>query len=552
MVYKISSDCVGCASCLSICPTGAIAIENGHYWIDPALCNDCEGYAPEPLCASICPTGASLPSQTKKGRVKAIADRLAASPSLFVNGASTPFSSAIAIWEACNLLAQRRTLPWKVENEKTGSLVYERSVSQGRGKIALRLNSGLEGSNPAVRPEDPTVLPVDLLDIRATCLHLIYAAYATALEKPWEEEFAISDRQIEEYLGLDKRKDLNKSTKLNLIKILAQQPCWITAQINWPKQGKVNAFSLPESPLWHLLETVHHFQEDDEGCKHLIGLTFKVKAGIWAEYFLNRKECHAGRAFYQYGTLPKSLLGAIMSIWQQHEGAARMLLWLLFKTRMGDQQRIMVMTLMRVAYGEDRVKKAIVQREERKRLLRTFESDLEVVNRYGLKPIFDPITYPLEIQPLWAKLADVPDDADEALDFWINDGSGNLRLTDAGPRGKWQMLTNARILSFELLSDWEQPSDLARKKRKFGRSSANAIALSPNQSSKQNSKKIQTATLSMASGEQIANMRKKLQISQRTLAEKIGKSQSWIRDVENGRLQAKENDQALIRKALGL
>jgi len=68
MVYKISSDCVGCASCLSICPTGAIAIENGHYWIDSALCNDCEGYAPEPLCASICPTGASLPSQTKKGR----------------------------------------------------------------------------------------------------------------------------------------------------------------------------------------------------------------------------------------------------------------------------------------------------------------------------------------------------------------------------------------------------------------------------------------------------------------------------------------------------
>jgi DNA-binding transcriptional regulator YiaG len=377
-------------------------------------------------------------------------------------------------------------------------------------------------------------------------MHLLYAAYASTLEKPWEQEFSITDSQIEEYLGLDKRKDLSKSTKLNLIKTLAMQPCWVTAQIDWPKQGKVDAFSIPESPLWNLLEIVHHFHEDEEGCKHLIGITFRIKAGVWAQYFLNKKECHAGRAFYQYSQLPKSLLGAIMSIWQQHEGAARMLLWLLFKTRMGDQQRIMVMTLMRVAYGEDRVNYAINQREERKRLLRMFESDLEVVNRYGLKPVFDPVTYPLEIQPLWSKLEDIPDDAESALDFWINDGSCNLRVTDIGPRGKWQMLINARILSFELVADWEQPAELSRKKRKFERSQSQSTK------QKNSSKKVQVASQSLLSGEQIATLRKNLQISQRTLAEKIGKSQSWIRDVENGRFQAKQSEQQLIRQALGL
>ncbi len=104
----------------------------------------------------------------------------------------------------------------------------------------------------------------------------------------------------------------------------------------------MEAFSLPESPLWNLLEVVHHFQEDEEGCKHLVGLTFRVQAEMWSKHFLNTKECHSGSTFYQYSHLPKSLLGAIMSIWQQHEGAARMMLWLLFKTRMGDQQRIMV------------------------------------------------------------------------------------------------------------------------------------------------------------------------------------------------------------------
>jgi DNA-binding transcriptional regulator YiaG len=255
-----------------------------------------------------------------------------------------------------------------------------------------------------------------------------------------------------------------------------------------------------------------------------------------------------GRSYYQYGNLPKSILGAIMSIWQQHEGAARMLLWLLFKTRMGDQQRIMTVTLMRVAYGEERLNHATSQREERKRLLRMFESDLEVVNRYGLKPIFDPLTYPAEIQPLWSKLADVPDDAEEALDFWTKDGNCSLRLTDIGPRGKWQMLINSRILSFELTGEWEQPMELVRKRRKIERSQN----LSSKQQTKSSPEKKQISAQSLLSGEQITMLRKNLQISQRSLAEKIGKSQSWIRDIENGRFQAKKSEQALIRKALGL
>ncbi|PZU99781.1 MAG: transcriptional regulator [Pseudanabaena sp.] len=544
MAYKISSDCVSCYSCISICPVGAISIQQGNYWIDPAICNNCEGYAPQPLCVDTCGVGASLPLQPKKGRVKSIDNPLVISPSLFANGINAPFASAIAIWETCNLLAQRRSLPWTLD--ENGTLVYERSVNQGKGKIALRLNNIINFSYPRSHLESQTILASDTLDIRAACMHLLYAAYATTLEKPWEQEFSITDSQIEEYLGLDKRKDLSKSTKLNLIKTLAMQPCWVTAQIDWPKQGQVEAFSLPESPLWNLLEIVHHFHEDEEGCKHLIGITFRIKAGDWAQYFLNKKECHAGRAFYQYSQLPKSLLGAIMSIWQQHEGAARMLLWLLFKTRMGDQQRIMVMTLMRVAYGEDRVNYAINQREERKRLLRMFESDLEVVNRYGLKPIFDPVTYPLEIQPLWSKLEDIPDDAESALDFWINDGSCNLRVTDIGPRGKWQMLINARILSFELVADWEQPAELSRKKRKFERSQSQSAK------PKSSGRKVQVASQSLLSGEQIATLRKNLQISQRTLAEKIGKSQSWIRDVENGRFQAKHSEQQLIRQVLGV
>jgi hypothetical protein len=309
--------------------------------------------------------------------------------------------------------------------------------------MRFHLCADVDSENPQPLHQEEALGLIDSLDMRAACLHLIYAAYAMTLEKPWEQEFIISDQQIERYLGLDKRKDLSKATKLTLIKKIAQQPCQITAAVDWPQQGKVPGFSIPESRLWHLREITHHFQADEQGCKHLVGLTFRIQVGIWAKYFLNKSGYRKRLAFYQYGTLPYYLLTTATSLWQQHQGAVRMMLWILFKAKMGSKQCITVPTLLRVGYGEDKIIQSETNRELRKRLTRAFEGDLEVLNHTGIKPIFDPVTYTPEIQPLWAKLADLPEDADEALDFWINDGSQSHRLTDASPRGKWKLLLKA-------------------------------------------------------------------------------------------------------------
>jgi DNA-binding transcriptional regulator YiaG/Pyruvate/2-oxoacid:ferredoxin oxidoreductase delta subunit len=524
-----NNSCIACDNCRPLCPKDAIKLEEDGYWIDPSLCNDCEGYADEPQCVTVCPTNSPIPWQPKKGRCKLEARDLVNSD-LFSNGRNNPFASAIAIWEACNILSQRTSLPWQVDAQ--GKLSYQREVNSGRGKIAFQIATNLTDKIPVASDPQTAAAAIAAIDIRATCVHLIFAAYATAIDKPWEQEFAIDDRQIERYLGLEKRKDLSKTAKLALIKTIVQQCCSLITTIQWSQQGRIRGFSVPPSRLWHLQETIHYFQVDEQGCKHLIGLTFKIKAGIWAQHFLNKQGCRERNAFYQYGSLPKSLLNAVMSIWQQHEGAARMLLWLLFKTKMGKQQRIVVPTLMRVAYGEEKVMQASRQREERKRLLRTFESDLEILNRYGIKPIFDPETYPVEIQPLWAKLADIPDDAEAAIAFWIDDGGNDTRLTDSGPRGKWNLLMNARILEFDLPPDWEQASAVEKKQR---------IAH-------------KTGTKTKIAGEllgvQILQARKQLQLSQRELAKLTGKSQSWIRDVENGRLRVKAEDRALLRKVL--
>ncbi len=523
MTYTIPNiSCVGCNNCIPQCPTNAIKKENGEYWIDPSLCNNCEGYYEKPQCLAVCPTLSPMPLQAKKGRCKVEA-REATSPDLFANGKSNPFASALVIWEASNVLAQRTSLPWQID--EFGNVCYQRQVNQGRSTIAFHIKPN---SN-----ELATLETIEAFDIRSACINLIFAAYATTVDKPWQQEFTIDERQIEKYLGLEKRKDLNKTAKLTLMKNLVQQACSLIISIDWPGQGRIKGFSVKESRVWHLLDVQHHFQEDEIGCKYLVGLTFKVKAGAWAEYFLNKQACKDRNAFYQYGSLPKNLLTTVMSIWQQHEGTARLMLWLLFKTKMGASQRITIPTLMRVAYGEPKIAVACKKREERKRLLRTFESDLQVLNHYGMKPVFDPVTYPSEIQPLWAKLANIPEDPEEALEFWINDGSANTRLTDVGPRGKWNSLLNARILSFELPPQWQQTANSEKKQQT-------------------NKTKRKLKTTGGLLGEQISQARKTLNLSQRELAKLAGKSQSWIRDIENGRLKVKLEDQVVLRKVLNI
>ncbi|MGF1491379.1 MAG: helix-turn-helix domain-containing protein [Microcoleaceae cyanobacterium] len=530
MPYSITKECVRCDNCIPECPTDAIKVlEDGKYWIDPTECNQCEGYFPEPQCLNICPVNSPIPLHAKKGRNKTDA-RPITNLDLFLNGKTNSFASAIVIWELCSILSQRQSFPWQVDD--VGYPVYQRTVSRGRGTLEFRVadNRNTEPIKALQQPLAESIIAG--LDVRSACLNLIFAAHAIIINHPWEEEFTINDHQIERYLGLDKRKDLSKLAKLTLIKTLAQQVCQILVTIEWPRQGKIPGFSVPEGRIWDVTKIHHHVQEDELGCRHLTGLTFQVRAGKWAKYFLNQAGYRDRTAFYQYGNLPQSLLTQVMSIWQQHDGAARMMIWLLFKTKMGKDQRITIQTLMRVAYGEERLLEASSHSGGHKRLMKVFESDLETLAHYGLRPLFDPETYPEEIQPLWAKLADLPDDPEAALEFWTEDGSSDRRLTDIAPRGKWNRLMNARLLGFDLPDDWEQK-------------------LSPKRNPKKRKAKQQQETpQNLFVGAQIIEARKQLKLSQRELASRIGKSQSWVRDVERGRFQPTLEDQTRLHQIL--
>ena len=91
----------------------------------------------------------------------------------------------------------------------------------------------------------------------------------------------------------------------------------------------------------------------------------------------------------------------------------------------------------------------------------------------------------------------------------------------------------ARILHFELPPEWDK--QLSRWENKKQRKTR-----------RQNL----TQTASNLTAEQISSARKNLGISQRKLAQLLGKSQSWIRDIENSRFSVKPGDRLKLQKIL--
>lgn len=343
------------------------------------------------------PTRLQSKNKRSKRRPRIRNDQLNLNPDLFAHSSSTRMASALPIWEASNILTQRGHLPW--QNDPDGKLHYAKDIDNGQGAIHFWVTEDLENDYPVSLAGAAALAVVDTFDIRAACMHLIYAACAAQLVKPWEQELIIDDRQIEAYLGLKKRTDLNRQQKLALIEEIAKQPCKITTFISYPNQGKIKGFTLEEGRLWHLLGTRYHYQQDLLGNKELVGITFVIRAGLWAKYFLNEEGRRKQIAHYQDGILSKTLLESIMSLWQHREGAARLMVWLLFKTQFDRRHPLTVQTLMEVAYGQDKVQQARIDSEVRKRLSNNWDEDLLTLHERGWKLQFDLESYPIEIQP---------------------------------------------------------------------------------------------------------------------------------------------------------
>ncbi|WP_242041829.1 helix-turn-helix transcriptional regulator [Alkalinema sp. FACHB-956] len=448
------------------------------------------------------PTSAKMPDSKPDTLPKA-------SPDLFEHSRATRMASALPIWEASNILTQRKHLPWAPD--PNGKLYYAKDIGNGQGALHFWVTEDLETEHPSTLAGAAALAVIDTFDIRAACMHLIYAAHAAQLDRPWEQELVITDQQIEAYLGLKKRTDKNRQEKLALIEEIAKQPCKITTFISWPRQGKVKGFTIEEGRLWHILGTRYHYQETLFGKKELTGITFVVRPGLWTRYFLNEEGQREKTAFYQQGYLAQDVLEGVMSVWQHREGAARLMVWLMFQTQFSQRSPLTVEMLMEIAYGREKVDLATTNSEARKKLVNTWDDDLLALHDRGWELQFDAETYPPEIQPL-----------------------GFGRSNYQRPRGFFDHLLKAQL--------WIRRQD--------GKDLRLAAAETPH-SVPAGSDLVSDSSI-ILTGQQVKALRTERNWSQRKLAAFSGISQGLISLIESGERSITADTEAILKRVFEL
>jgi len=473
---------------------------------------EAEGYViPEPITLSpvdsACQQVSSCLSHwftVPQGKPASI-DYPQANITLYQNGKNQPFASCLVIWQACHVMTQRPYQHWQPAGE---FMTYEYESRAGRLIYRLPRHA------------------VKNMDTRVVLIHLFFAACATQKARPWEEEMVINDRIIAEFLGLNQRKDINRVKKLLLIESLVRQACELQVEIHWQQKGRIKAIHLPAEPLW-FARPAYHIAKAEDGFHYLSGLSFRMLAGRWSTYFLNQQQARSKTAYYQYGWLPMSLPPKIMYLWQRHEGAVVMLLHFLFRLRVGQDRSAKIATLLKLIYGEESLQIAWYKSDVRRKLITSFEADLEQLFYYGIKPLFENSTYPESIQPWWVRAQDLPDDPEEALNYWTE--VAQEEKTTVNSKQKWSQLLNAAITIREFPEDWQAETPKKEIRPRTNRKSTPAHSVT---------------------GAMIKRARLQQGISQRQLSTLLNKSQSWIRDIELGRYKIKPKDVQLLASVL--
>ncbi|MGG6270751.1 helix-turn-helix domain-containing protein [Leptolyngbya sp. AN03gr2] len=472
--------------------------------------------------------------------------RPATSSDLFPGESIHRMASSRLIWEGANILTQRKDLQWA---DSEDGLCYESLIAKGKGFLSFWLTQDLFSKYPSVLESEAALALIEQFDIRAACMHLIYSAHATQLDRPWEQQFVLNDRQLERYLGLDKNKNLNRQEKLQLMLELAKQPCHLLVYVSYPDQGRIQSFTVSRTWLWEIAEPMLHFQEclQDESGDHvgeqmLVGFTLSIRCGNWAKYFLNEEMRRNREGYYEYGILSQQILQDLMSTWHHYEGAARLMTWLLFKTKINRHSPMTVEALMKVAFGEKTLQLAKSNYRDRAKVVRSWLTSLKVLIEKGWKITRDVETYPIQY---WIDtsesglLAQIPDDPEQAAAFWAKDATqeAGARLTDKTKRmrGQFDQLLASKV--------WIQPPEVVAEKldeidearRLYSKVEPKRRALNVASSDAPQSSIEKPPLLAIESGMQLKQLRLAKGMTQVELADAMERTESWVKMIEAGK-----------------
>ncbi|WP_242054945.1 helix-turn-helix domain-containing protein [Nostoc flagelliforme] len=409
--------------------------------------------------------------------------------SLFPDSKTNVAALSLVLYGVAEVLSQKMNLSWKSQVNNTFS--YEKEAETGKGKIFYYVTDNPETPQPETLAEEAALVVIDEFDPRACAIHLIYCALVASLDKPWSGNFVIDDKQLLEYTGLVKRRDLCKHEKLSILYSLLRQPAQVLACIAWPKQEKAGAFTVADLKIWDI-SIIRDFETDKAGNNKLVGLKVIGQAGVWTKYFLNKSKYH-----YYTGIITKKTVQKLFSIGKQNAGAARMLVWLTFQIKPELQDCVMGKTLMEIAYGAEKVSTAEQDRQLRRQMADDLETDLKVVKEAGWQA-------ELETGPAWLTSS----------------------KTAKRPIGYWNQILNSRW-RFHLPAEAQE-----------------RLTVDSNQLSANN--------IQPLSGNVIREARKAKGWSRAFFATTMEKSVSWVDAVETGTRQVSQKDLPKLLNTLEL
>ena len=425
-------------------------------------------------------------------------------PSVYEGREVAPLPTGGPMWSGVRALMH----PSRWEDVE-GVLVYQQTFEDGRTVTHFVASADdMEGRPDRLAGEAAWSI-VQSFGILTARLHLLFASHAWDQEKPWEGSFTLDGDSMIKDLGLDKRTDLTYGKKLKDVVKHAGLLGNLGVRTLWREAGK--PYNVRSSRMWDIALDTPYSQPSllEDGEEDYSSVMLTVRPGLWTEKFMNRGE----GGLFQFGYMAREVL----SIDPYHEEmAAELAILLTFQARVklakGQAMDFKAGTLLVNILGEDQV--AEISRESKKQYDYMEKWDRALLtlkdNRWTIE--FDQDTYPEDLRPAWAL-------------------EGDLHLEKRRrPRGYWSRLLRAHIII-------TPPAPIPALLEKIG---------SPR---KQRPRTLPPPRLT---GKAVREAREKAGLTQKELAEKVGKSQPWIAAIERETRSIKPEDQDRLIEALYL
>ena len=398
-------------------------------------------------------------------------------------------------------------------------LYFRRSFGKGRSIEFYILNKQKHQPGFITSFAEPEILLS--YGIHAARLHAVFATYAAQQREPWKEPFTLFGSDLIKILRIHTGNKFKKAEKLKAVADLAWTLGTLGATIQW-QEGYLDLTMIERSLIW-IVDVKEQYQNDINGNPgELVEVEIEVLPGLWTRNFLNREGEKQRRALYQYGFINEDVLSIDP---YKKEIAAALALYLIQHRRAHPSGKYRIITLLEAVISTHEIEAIRKDKLKRSRFVKRFYTLLEELTESNFSIQFDE-AFPSEFLPSWAILSDKEESEDDI------EIPQEQRMPD-GFFDRWLqcvlIVTPPTPIETELVAFETQKADSTKRFQK-SRSVSRQIT---EEAVPTEAIEVQAVEVAEFTGAKVKQYRNKLGLSQMDVAEAMGMSQSWIRDIEN-------------------